>query len=171
MSASTQLPCRQCGAPLSFQPGVGKLVCPFCGAENEIEGAGRAVGPWGERTGVDTGLRELDYEKALRNLLDSADFEETATLRCAGCGAEVDLDPGTLAEQCPFCATPLARGETRSNRHPKAQGILPFALDGKEARARMARWLGSRWFAPSGLKRFAQAGRPLKRRLPAALHL
>ena len=39
--------------------------------------------------------------------------------------------------------------------------MLPFALDGREARERMARWLGSRWFAPSGLKRFAQAARPL----------
>jgi predicted RNA-binding Zn-ribbon protein involved in translation (DUF1610 family) len=161
MTAPTELPCRQCGAPLAYSPGALKLVCPFCGAENEIEGAGQAVGPWGERTGADTGIRELDYEKALRNLLDAAEIEETATLRCPGCGAEVSFDAATLADRCPFCATPLARGEAHPHRHPKPQGVLPFALDARAARERMTRWLGSRWFAPSGLKKFAEAGRPL----------
>ena len=161
MSAPTELPCRQCGAPLAFNPGAGKLVCPFCGAENEIEGAGQAVGPWGERTGADTGIRELDYEAALRNLLDAAEIEETTIVRCPGCGAEVSFDAATLADQCPFCATPLARGETHAHRHPKPQGILPFALDARAARDRMTGWLGSLWFAPGGLKKFAQAGRPL----------
>lgn len=161
MSASTELPCRQCGAPLAFQPGAGRLVCPFCGTENEIEGAGQAVGPWGERTGADTAIREIDYQKALANLLDGAEIEETATLRCPGCGAEVGFDATTLADQCPFCATPLARGEAHPHRHPKPQGVLPFALDGRAAHERMRRWLGSRWFAPGGLKTFAEAGRPL----------
>lgn len=161
MAVPQELPCANCGAALTFSPGALKLVCPFCGAENEIEGAGGAVGPWGERTGAGTEIRELDYQKALKNLLDAAELEETATLRCPGCGAEVSFDPNTLADQCPFCATPLARGQTHSHRHPKPQGILPFALDGRKARERMARWLGSRWFAPGGLTKFAQAGRPL----------
>ncbi len=161
MTARSELPCRQCGAPLAFQPGAGMLVCPFCGAENEIEGAGRAVSPWGERTGADTGIRELDYRKALGNLLDATEIEETATLRCPGCGAEVGFDATTLADQCPFCATPLARDDAHPHRHPKPQGILPFALDGRAARERMTRWLGSLWFAPGGLKKFAEAGRPL----------
>lgn len=161
MTASTSLPCRQCGAPLAFEPGAGSLVCPFCGTENEIEGAGRALGPCGQRTGAETGIRELDYEAALRNLLDAAEIEESATLRCPGCGAEVGFDEATLADQCPFCATPLARGDAHPHRHPKPQGVLPFALDAGAARDRMKRWLGSLWFAPGGLRRYAEAGRPL----------
>jgi predicted RNA-binding Zn-ribbon protein involved in translation (DUF1610 family) len=161
MSAASELPCRQCGAQLAFRPGAGRLVCPFCGAENEIEGAGQAVGPWGERTGADTGIKELDYEKALADLLEAAEMEETAAIRCPGCGAEISFDPTTLADQCPFCATPLARSGSQPHRHPKPQGVLPFALEGREARERMRRWLGSRWFAPGGLRKFAEAGRPL----------
>jgi hypothetical protein len=160
MANGNELPCRQCGAPLSFEPGAGKLVCPFCGAENEIEGAGRVVSPWGERTGTNA-VRELDYEKALANALDAAEVEETATVACPGCGAEVSFDPATLADACPFCATPLARGEAHPHRHPKPQGVLPFALDQRAARERMKRWLGSRWFAPGGLRKFAESGRPL----------
>lgn len=152
-----------CGATLTFQPGVGKLVCPFCGTENEIEGQGRAVSPWGVRTGEDTGVTELDLEEALRSLAAAggAAIEETATVRCPGCGAEIAMEARTLAENCPFCDTPLARGEQHEHRHPKPGAVLPFGIDQREARERMKRWLGSLWFAPSKLKDYAQSGRPL----------
>lgn len=161
MSESRELPCRRCGAPLSYHPGALKLVCQFCGAENEIPGAGRAVSPWGVKTGADTGVTELDFEHALQTMVAAAEVEDTATLRCPGCGAEVTLDATTLADRCPFCATPLARAEKHAYRHPKPQGVLPFALDQRAARESMSRWLGSLWFAPNGLKKFARAGRPL----------
>jgi predicted RNA-binding Zn-ribbon protein involved in translation (DUF1610 family) len=163
MSEARELPCRRCGARLTFQPGVGRLVCPFCGTENEIEGHGRAVSPWGVKTGADTGVTEQDFEAALRMLAAAgeAEVEETSALGCPGCGAEVSLDATTLAENCPFCDTPLARAEKHAHRHPKPQAVLPFALDQREARERMKRWLGSLWFAPSKLRDYAQSGRPL----------
>ena len=163
MSESRELPCRNCGASLTFQPGMGRLVCPFCGAENEIEGSGRSVSPWGVRTGADTGVTELDFENALKTLSQAgeSEAEETATLRCPGCGAEVSMDATTLADECPFCATPLARAPKQTHRHPKVQAVLPFALDQREAKARMMGWLSSLWFAPNKLKQYARAGRPL----------
>ena len=154
-SATNELPCSECGAPLAFKPGAGKLVCPFCGTENEIEGAGQQVSPWGERTGNGPEIRELDYLAALNDALDDAEIEEIATVKCPGCAAEVGLDAGTLAEECPFCATPLARQEAHSHKHPKPQGVLPFAFEERTAREKMAKWLGSLWFAPSSLKKYA----------------
>ena len=81
MSATNELPCSECGAPLAFEPGAGLLKCPFCGTENEIEGAGEALGPWGERTGAASDIRELDYHAALADQLDAAQIEEVATVR------------------------------------------------------------------------------------------
>ena len=159
--ATNELPCSECGAPLTFKPGAGQLVCQFCGTENEIEGSGQQVSPWGEQTGKGPVIKELDYHKALNDALDDAEIEETATIRCPGCGAEVGLDPSTQADNCPFCATPLARAETHNHRHPKPQGVLPFAFEEREAKSRMTEWLGSLWFAPSSLKKYAEAGRPL----------
>jgi len=161
MTNPNELPCNECGAPLAFKPGAGKLVCPFCGTENEIEGAGQQLDDLGIRTGSGPEIKELDYEAALDNALDESEIEEVATIRCPGCGAEVGLDATTLAQECPFCATPLARESSQPHRHPKPQGILPFAFDQREARQQMAKWLGSLWFAPSSLKRYAEAGRPL----------
>lgn len=161
MADTNELPCSECGAPLSFQPGAGKLVCKFCGTENEIEGSGQQVSPWGERTGSGPEIKELDYHAALNNALDTTEIEEISTVRCPGCGAEVSLDASTLADDCPFCATPLAKEQSHSHRHPKPQGVLPFALNEREAKQKMSDWLGRLWFAPNSLKKYAEAGRPL----------
>ncbi|MDT8344096.1 MAG: primosomal protein N' (replication factor Y) - superfamily II helicase [Thermohalobaculum sp.] len=148
------LPCSNCGAPLEYAPGIGLLVCPYCGTENAVPEA--AGGPWARPA-----LRETDLAAALAQRAGDVEIEETETVRCPGCGAEVGLDAGTLADQCPFCATPLSRRDLHRHRHPRPQGVLPFALTEAEARARMKVWLGGRWFAPSGLRRYAETGRPL----------
>ena len=160
-ASGNKLPCSECGASLSYKPGAGKLVCPYCGTENEIERAGQQTSPWGAKTGSGPEIRELDYYAALNDALDDAEIEETATVKCPGCAAEVSLDASTQADDCPFCATPLAREESHKHRHPKPQGVLPFAFEEREARGRMASWLGSLWFAPNSLKKYAEAGRPL----------
>ncbi|MEM9736819.1 MAG: primosomal protein N' (replication factor Y) - superfamily II helicase [Pseudomonadota bacterium] len=153
-SQQTNLPCSNCGAQLSFGPGTRSLICGSCGAENEIPP--EPDGPWGGG-----GIEELDYRAALRNQLDASDVETTVTLSCPGCGAEVSLDEGTQADQCPFCATPLSRSAEHPHRHPKPGAVLPFALTEREARERMKTWLGSLWFAPSKLTQYAEAGRPI----------
>ncbi|MEM6662526.1 MAG: primosomal protein N' (replication factor Y) - superfamily II helicase, partial [Pseudomonadota bacterium] len=53
------------------------------------------------------------------------------------------------------------REATQAHKHPKPQGVLPFALDERESREKMKSWLSSLWFAPSALKKYAEAGRPL----------
>lgn len=155
-SGGVAQPCSQCGAPLRFSALDQSLACPHCGAVNE---AVRPTSPWGER--VAEPVVELDYAATLRDLAAGAEVEETATLRCPGCGAEIGFDAKTLADVCPFCATPLAKTASHAHRHPKPQGVLPFALTEPEARGRMKAWLSSLWFAPSGLKQYAEAGRPI----------
>ena len=147
------LPCSNCGATLVFGPGTKSLICQSCGTENELP---QPAGPW-----EGASIRELDYERAVADQLAASDIEVTATVRCPGCAAEVTLDEGTLAEVCPFCATPLARNEQHEHRHPKPGAVLPFALTEREARSKLSDWLGGLWFAPSGLKKYAEAGRPI----------
>jgi len=167
MSEQNILPCKECGASLSYAPGSGTLKCEFCGTENEIEGAGEATAGMGEKTGGKSSggesskIREIDYLAALANPEAEEETEEVTTIKCPGCSAEVGLDAGTLADECPFCATPLAREQSRASKHPKAQAVLPFAFDERGARGKMKDWLGGLWFAPSQLKKYAEAGRPL----------
>ncbi len=155
MAGSRELPCSNCGAPLAYDPGALSLACAHCGTVNELPP--EPEGPWGKAGEV----RELDYASALARESEDVGFEDAATIRCPGCGAEISFGPDTVADLCPFCATPLAKADSHPHRHPRPQAVLPFAIPEREARERMGHWLRGLWFAPPGLKEYARAGRPM----------
>ncbi|MEM6618731.1 MAG: primosomal protein N' (replication factor Y) - superfamily II helicase [Pseudomonadota bacterium] len=144
-----RFPCTTCGADLRFEPGATTLECDHCGARQEF----REPAPKGS-------IAELDFRKALRDELDTAEVEERRTLTCDSCGAHVEFDPNTHASECPFCATPVVTN-TGTERQIKPRGVVPFAIDERAARQAMTDWLGSLWFAPSGLQAYARKGRSM----------
>lgn len=152
--AATTFPCEGCGANLAFKPGSLSLTCPHCGAVNEI-GAGDDGGT------PPAPVEELDFRAALAGAMSGAAVEETAVVDCKGCGAQVTLDEKTHSDQCPFCATPLV-STTHRHRHPAVGGVLPFVLDEPTAKGKLTEWLQGLWFAPSKLKDYARAGRPMQ---------
>ncbi len=143
-----RFPCDACGADMRFAPGGDRLECDHCGATQTIDEAG----PW------DGAVKELDFRAAIQNLLPLQEMEETRVSHCPSCAAEVEFDPAQHAAECPFCATPVVT-DTGTHRHIKPRGVLPFALDDKQASDAMRAWLGSLWFAPNGLKAYARQGK------------
>lgn len=142
-----QFPCAQCGADLRFNAGTGHLVCDYCGHENIVD-PGRNT------------IQELDYRRALEDQLPGTQIEVTQVTKCNTCGAEVQFDRDIHSDHCPFCDSVVVT-DTGDHRHFKPKGILPFAVTQKDAQASLSRWLGSRWFAPSGLKKYARAGQEM----------
>ena len=152
-TAIDKFPCEECGAALEYAPGSPNVQCPYCGTENAIE---QADSPWGGGVVV-----EQDLKAGLDGQLSAAEMEETRTIHCDACGANVEFDDKTHAAECPFCANPIVT-ETSANRHIKPKGVLPFELKERDAREAMNNWLGSLWFAPSELSKYARAGRPME---------
>lgn len=151
MTEEHRFPCEQCGADYRFNPVNGTLTCDHCGHSEPID-----AGPWGGAS-----LRELDFDAAIADRLPDSEIEETRVLSCPNCAAQVEFDPNTHAAECPFCATPVVT-DTGVNRHIKPKGVLPFALDEREAHNAMSDWLGSLWFAPNGLTDYARKGRRMQ---------
>ncbi len=157
--APARFPCEGCGAALEYLPGQPKVRCPFCGAETAIEAP---VSPWAVERGETKGaLAEQPLAPALHGEIDAAEMEETRTVHCESCGADVEFDDKTHAGECPFCASPIVT-QTSANRHIKPKGVLPFGLSERDARKAMNDWLGRLWFAPSGLSQYARAGLPMQ---------
>lgn len=149
--AEQHFPCEACGADLRFAPGQERLVCDHCGHVQDIP---RATG-----RGASV-LHELPLEAGLRADLPIEELEEHRTLSCPNCGASIELTGPEHATQCPFCATPVVT-DSGSKRLIRPQGLIPFRLTEAEARAALGRWLGSLWFAPSGLAQYARRGRKM----------
>lgn len=173
--AEHRFPCGQCGASLTFQPGQRDLVCDWCGHRQAIgPGPARAPGRQRDDSGDDAALQwsetRPDRPATLREipLAEGLDLYRGApeivqvvrTLSCPNCGAQVDLDADHHASTCPFCATPVVT-DTGPTRRIRPQGVMPFALTEAQARAAMTDWLGSLWFAPSGLTAYARKDRRL----------
>jgi DNA-directed RNA polymerase subunit RPC12/RpoP len=146
-----RFPCDRCGADYRFDPASGALKCDHCGHSQTL-----GQGPW-----AGGAIRELDFDRAINDLLPQAEIARTRVLNCPNCAARVEFDPDTHAAECPFCATPVVT-DTGISRQIKPRGVLPFALDETSACKAMTDWLGRLWFAPNGLRDYARKGRRME---------
>lgn len=139
-----RFPCGSCGALLTYRPGTTSLTCAWCGHENPIA-ASRA----------ELVVEELDYHQWLERLESDAPKDEQAVVACGACGAEVERPADLEAFRCPYCAAPLAAGETvRRSIRPAA--LLPFGIDHDRAHRAFGTWLEGLWLAPTRLRREAR---------------
>lgn len=146
-----RFPCPNCGADLRFSPGTGQLTCDHCG-HSEALTQGRQ-----KRATIP----ETDFRAGIEAQLPEAEVEERRVSHCPNCGADVQFDPNINAMDCPFCATPVV-ADTATTRHIRPKGVAPFVVPEGQARKAMSDWLGSLWFAPSGLVAYARNGRKLE---------
>lgn len=146
-----RFPCENCGADYRYAPDKGALHCDHCGHEEPIAHAG----PW------EGGIRELDFQQAVRDQLPAQEMETTRVSNCPNCGASVEIASDVQAKECPFCATPFVT-DTGEDRHIKPKAVMPFVLTEDAARGAMTDWLGGLWFAPNGLAEYARKGRKMQ---------
>jgi ribosomal protein S27E len=138
--------CERCGANVVFDARVGKLQCSFCGHAQEIETSGA----------VEERFFEEFLQKGMRDLQPMA--RDAMQVGCDGCGAIVYFTPPETAASCGFCGAKIIAQPKSADPLIAPEGILPFSITGAQAREHYKKWLSSRRFAPSRLKRLAQDG-------------
>lgn len=144
-----RFPCEQCGALLQFAPGSNALECTHCGHRQPIAASNQAI-------------LEHDFAQAMRKL----SRERTATpepldLTCTNCAARFELPARQHAGSCPYCGTPVVIDPAQLKPF-QPESLLPFRLDQRQAQAAFRKWLGSLWFAPNDLTRYARGQSQLK---------
>jgi predicted RNA-binding Zn-ribbon protein involved in translation (DUF1610 family) len=128
---------------VQFAPGTTELVCPYCGATNEIAAERDLVG-------------EQDLGAVLARAAAEAQADEQLTVHCNNCGAETSLKPNVTADRCPFCGAPVvAEGSCKKIIRP--QGLLPFHVTKEQAAGAFRNWIAGLWFAPNELSRRAES--------------
>jgi ribosomal protein S27E len=137
-----EFPCQQCGAKLHFAPGSTHLECPYCGATQAIANPAGAAAAVVERC----------FEEAVRALRQqpvSALAKDGHEIECNGCGA-ITVITGQAAS-CPFCDSPVIVPIAADRATIVPEGVLPFAIDQRNAGEKFKGWVESRWFAPNDL--------------------
>ncbi len=138
--------CKNCGSDLVYSPASQDLLCRSCGHHYPVDTS-------------DEPIREYDFKQAVSELArlrhDSPKEKEISVIHCPSCGAEFSFVAHEHAGDCPYCATPVISG-TSHNRFIVPRSLLPFKFEQKEALEIYDKWIGSRWFAPSSLKKHSK---------------
>jgi len=132
-------------ADLVYEPGDGFLTCPYCGHKEAIpESAAR--------------VEEQPYEQHLRIRPEQmAKLASNALeVQCQSCGAKSIFTPPEVAGRCEFCGVQIVAQPTSADPILTPGAVLPFHITQPQASQELRHWLSSRWFAPNGLKQFAQ---------------
>ena len=145
--------CHGCGAILEYKPGTTQLVCPYCGATQEIEIDEEKVRKANEEIEINSG-----FSVAEKEIPEPKTFE----YKCEGCGAILEIKDDTIATVCPYCQNPIVLPPEKTNRKIQPQGLIPFAVNKKQAKEIFVKWAQKRFWAPSKFKKYVRTPQKLK---------
>ncbi len=148
VSALRKHPCPECGGDAEWNAEKKALACPYCGT----------VLPWSD--GEDP-LGATISEHPLETALASVSQEnrglkaEKKSVKCESCQAISIFDPDRAAQRCDFCGSPAIVPVDDMKDVITPESLLPVVLAATQVRDQLRAWYGSRWWAPSKLKRSA----------------
>jgi predicted RNA-binding Zn-ribbon protein involved in translation (DUF1610 family) len=127
---------------LKYQPGTQHQVCEYCDFENIIAAKHEII-------------REYNLHRALQKLAEAKPVSTTEQAHCDSCGASFKFAASIHAGECPFCGTDIVNSLNETKLiHPKS--LLPFLVDGKQAKEQFRDWLNGLWFAPNAVKKYTR---------------
>lgn len=133
-----QTKCPKCGATdISLNAGNGKLRCNFCRFEFDPVALDEMHRDVNDISGEEMGSGAADIQ---------ADANDTVTLKCTSCGAEVVINLAESSQaRCHWCRNMLSiNSKVPNGAVPDA--VLPFKMKKDEARAHIEKFVGKRKF-------------------------
>ena len=132
----TDKKCPSCGGAMEFNPSNGKMTCPYCGYEEEIQVEHRGFV-----------AQELDFSTAGDDDASCDWGTATKTVICKSCGAETVYDVNEMANVCPYCGSNQVM-EQENGKVMAPGGVVTFQISAKEASERFREWIGRKFFCP-----------------------
>ena len=162
--------CPACGAPIEFNPRLGKFKCGYCFTEHTEEALtayleklqaktaaadGSAADTAADKEGAAPKAETENHGNAEKNAASGAgntrekDRQTVKAYQCANCGAEVVAGDTSTAAFCYYCHSPVVITD-RLQGDFKPDRIIPFKVDKKTAVQKFLEWAGKKKFTPKG---------------------
>ena len=148
VSALKKHPCPECGGDAEWNAAKQALACPYCGT----------IVPWSDgEDPLGAVIVEHDLETALASSsqVDHGLMAEKKSVKCESCQAISIFDPDRAAQRCDFCGSPAIVPVDDMENLITPESLLPAVVAAPQVRDQLRAWYGSRWFAPTKLKRAA----------------
>ena len=130
--------CPNCGSKRIYKAGSNELICESCGAKALIS-----------TITVDMESGSVQGQKGGPDTVTAT--EEGATIKCPGCGADLDVKEESAAVKCAFCENTVIIDSRLSGAYRPAR-ILPFQISEKEAKDQFSSWKNSGPLTPKSFK-------------------
>ncbi len=131
--------CPSCGAPIKFNPTVGKWKCEYCDSEFSLE----------EMQKYNNASNDKNNENSSEGDVEEVDTTEYVSYKCQNCGAEIVADEHTAATFCVYCGnTAILKNKLSGEFKPNL--IIPFKTDKSQAIKSFENISKGRPFVPKG---------------------
>ncbi len=146
MSTLLDYKCPCCGGAISFDSGLQKMKCPFCGTEFDVE-AFKSYDDSLKQEQAD----QMDWQTPAGSEWQAGETDGMAVFTCKSCGGEIVGDENTAAASCPYCASPVVM-TGRLSGALRPDYVIPFKLDKNAAKAGFAKHLQGKRLLPKVFK-------------------
>ncbi len=147
METLQQYKCPCCGGTIEFNSAVGKMKCPYCDTEFEVE----TLASYDEQL-KSASADDMQWETAAGGEWQQDEVDALRVYTCNACGGEIVGDATTGATACPFCGNPtVIMGQFAGALKPDY--VIPFKLDKNAAKEALKKHYGGKRLLP---KVFAQ---------------
>lgn len=139
MSDMQQFKCPCCGGTVVFSSQSQALKCEYCESEfdvSKIEEINSVMS------------REAVSEDANWGEYQEQNMDGMSSYSCSSCGANVIVDPNTVATECVYCGNKIVL-EGNATGVVKPDCVIPFALDKDYAIAEVKKFYQGKWLLPS----------------------
>ena len=148
VSALRKHPCPECGGDAEWSAARKALACPYCGT----------ILPWtdgGDPLGATISEQDLEAALASMGSENRGLRTEKKSVKCESCQAISIFDPDRAAQRCDFCGSPAIVPVDDLTDLITPESLLPAVIAATQVRDQLRAWYGSRWWAPTKLKRAA----------------
>ena len=140
--------CKNCGAPVVFDPVTQKVVCQACGGSWEAEDIESASKEYTEDRQAVSKEEILGVDDSLTN-----EFFDCYVYTCSSCGGEININGTEVSTKCIYCGSSSVVF-SRISKEKAPEFIIPFQISKEEAvnsiKARFKRGI----FIPKDVKNF-----------------
>ena len=143
LEGTLHLPCPSCGSHLHYSAQHRKIICDYCGYQEEVDNSKDKVV---EKSLAEAADRLEDYipEEVGKKVFD-----------CENCGSKFMVETTKTHINCGFCGSRNVNVEAYEHQYIKPVGIVPFYVSRDEAEKRFSEWIKRGWFHPGKLKRLS----------------
>ena len=146
MKVENNIKCRNCGADMVFDPQTGKLFCKSCGAKRWFyQDFKKDLKP----------VYERDIDEIKEKAVGHHWILEEDRAICNNCGGEVSFHVSDNTIVCPYCDSSLVVKDLEK-KTLSPDGVVPFRLTEKDARAAFNKRANSKFLCPKEIKRIVK---------------